>query len=125
MGDAEVGDEIGCVDLADVFQAGLRAVSKQTKAQPGDKTMMDALVPAVSAVRAAASAGKDIASALAAAGVAARSGMESTKGLTAKHGRARFLGEKTLGYPDPGAFSIVLLFEGFSAGLASERVSGS
>ena len=43
MGDAQVGDEIDCEDLATIFEAGLRAVSKQTKAQPGDKTMMDAL----------------------------------------------------------------------------------
>ncbi len=125
MAGANIGDEISCAELADVFQSGLSAVSRQTKAQPGDKTMMDALVPAVCAIRSAASAGKDIASALEAAAVAARSGAELTKGSIAKYGRAKFLGEKTLGYPDPGAFSVALIFEGFSAAFASERVSGS
>ncbi len=125
MADAKIGDEISCVELADALQSGLSAVSRQTKAQPGDKTMMDALVPAICAIRASASADKDIASALQAAAAAARSGAESTRQLSARYGRAKFLGEKTLGYPDPGAFSVALIFEGFSSALSSEGVFGS
>jgi dihydroxyacetone kinase-like protein len=121
MGDAEIGDDVNCEDLAKVFEAGLRAVSKQTKAQPGDKTMMDALVPAVNAIRSAASSGKNIPEALEAAAAAALAGSESTKALIAKYGRAKFLGEKTRGYPDAGAFSIALLFAGFSTALATQR----
>ena len=124
MGDAEVGEEIDCNDLAKIFEAGLRAVAKQSKAKPGDKTMMDALVPAVGAIRSAASSGKDIPGALEEAAQAARAGAESTKNFVAKHGRAKFLGEKTLGHPDAGASSVALLFAGFSAALAPERSNG-
>jgi dihydroxyacetone kinase-like protein len=117
MGDVEIGEEIDCNDMATIFEAGLHAASKQTKAVPGDKTMMDALVPAVKAIRSAASLGKTISTALGEAAVAARKGAESTKGLIAKHGRAKFLGEKTRGYADAGAMSVALLFSGFSAAL--------
>jgi phosphoenolpyruvate---glycerone phosphotransferase subunit DhaL len=107
-----------CPQLAAAFEAGLRAVCKQTKAQIGDKTMMDALIPAVEAMRAAAQAGKNHAQAMGAAATSAKSGAESTANLTARFGRARFLGERTRGHRDPGAVSIALLFEGFFQGLA-------
>jgi phosphoenolpyruvate---glycerone phosphotransferase subunit DhaL len=119
MGEIDAGEEIDCGGLAAIFEAGLIAVSKHTKAAPGDKTMMDALVPAVNAIHTSATSGETIAVALQHAAIAARSGAESTKSLIAKHGRARFLGAKTLGYPDAGAFSIAILFEGFSAAMAS------
>ena len=121
MGDLEIGEEIDCNELAEVFEAGLCAVRKQTKAMPGDKTMMDALVPAVSAIRSASSSGKAIDEALEEAAMAARAGAESTKMLIAKHGRAKHLGEKTRGYADAGATSIALLFSGFSAATTNER----
>ena len=123
MGDAEIGDELDCNGLACAFEAGLRAVSKQTKAQVGDKTMMDALIPAVCAIRSAASCGKTIPFALEEAAAAAQSGAESTKDLTAKYGRAKFLGEKTRGHQDAGATSIALLFRGFSEAFADARKS--
>ena len=74
MGNVEVGDEVDCVEPADIFESGLRAVSKQTKGGPGDKTMMDALVPAVQAIRSAASCGGPIPGALYEAALAARAG---------------------------------------------------
>jgi dihydroxyacetone kinase-like protein len=121
MADASMGDDsLDCHELAEAFSAGLRAVSKQTKALPGDKTMMDALVPAVNALRSAAAAGRTIPDALKEAARAARSGAESTKALVARYGRAKFLGEKTRGHPDPGATSMALLFTGFSAALATK-----
>src|SRR5579863_580142 len=63
MGDADLGQESDCKHLAASFEAGLRALLKQTRAKPGDKTMMDALVPAVEAAEAAANSGESIASA--------------------------------------------------------------
>ncbi len=124
MADAAMGDDsMDCHELAEAFQSGLRAVSRQTKAQPGDKTMMDALVPAVDALRSANSANKTIPEALQEAASAAQVGAESTKELVARYGRSKFLGEKTRGYPDPGATSIALLFGGFSAAFATERKS--
>jgi dihydroxyacetone kinase-like protein len=121
MGDADIGRESDCKHLAASFGAGLRAVEKQTKARPGDKTMMDALVPAVHAVEAAANSGEPISRAMELARDAARTGAEATKQMIAKYGRAKFLGEKTRGSADAGATSIALLFQGFSAALAEHK----
>lgn len=120
MGDADVGEKVNCRELAVVLEAGLHALAKQTKAVPGDKTMMDALVPAVNAVRSAAGLGQTVVEALDEAAIAARLGAESTKGMAAKYGRAKFLGEKTLGHADAGATSIALLFTGFSVAMKRE-----
>lgn len=110
-----------CAELAAAFQGGLAAVQLQTKARPGDKTMMDALTPAIEALSAASGAGQAIAQALASAARAAKTGAEATKDMTARYGRARHLGEKTRGSPDPGAASIALIFEGFYHGLAESK----
>ena len=122
MGDVVLaGDVMNCTDLAQSLQAGLRAVSRQTKARGGDKTMMDALVPAVDAVSAAAGAGKSIPEALDDAALAAKLGADSTRDLVARYGRARSLGERTRGHPDAGATSIALIFRGFREGLAKRE----
>jgi phosphoenolpyruvate---glycerone phosphotransferase subunit DhaL len=121
MGDAEVSGELDCEALSSAFEAGLRALSRQTKAAPGDKTMMDALVPAVNAFHAAASSGKNISCAFEEAALAANSGAESTRALVARYGRAKFLGDQTRGHPDAGATSVALLFSGFSAAFTPER----
>ena len=108
-------------ELATVFEAGLAAVRKQTKAAPGDKTMMDALVPAIETLRASADAGKTATEALRDAADAARTGAEATRKLIAKYGRAKFLGAKTLGHDDPGATSVSLMFAGFCSGLGESK----
>jgi phosphoenolpyruvate---glycerone phosphotransferase subunit DhaL len=119
MSDAPIGTaSLDCAALAAAFEAGLKSVARQTKAAPGDKTMMDALVPAVQALRVAADSGKCISEALQAAAAAARAGAESTKNLTARYGRAKHLGEKTRGCQDPGATSIALIFDGFARAVA-------
>jgi dihydroxyacetone kinase-like protein len=115
MGEAPVaGDSVDCRGLAQIFQAGLDAVARQTKARIGDKTMMDALIPAVDALNIAAAGHKTTAQALHDAALAAYAGAESTKELIARHGRARSLGERTRGHQDAGATSIALIFKGFS-----------
>jgi len=122
MADAEIGhDSMTCVEVANAFEAGLRAVSRQTKARQGDKTLMDALLPAVRAISAAAASQKTAATAFEEAAAAARTGADSTKNMVARFGRAKFLGEKTLGHPDAGATSVALLFAGFSTALVTER----
>jgi dihydroxyacetone kinase-like protein len=121
MGDAEIGQEADCKHLAISFAAGLHAVQKQTRAMPGDKTMMDALVPAVQAFATAANSGESIVNAMEYAAEAARKGADTTKDMIAKYGRAKFLGEKTRGSPDAGATSVALLFAGFSAALMHEK----
>jgi dihydroxyacetone kinase-like protein len=124
MADAEIGESsIDCAGLAKAFDAGLRAVAKQTKAQPGDKTLIDALQPAVHTFSSASASGKSIDQALLDASLAARSGADSTKNQVAQYGRAKFLGEKTLGSPDAGATSVALLFDGFCAAFATEGKS--
>jgi len=78
-------------------------------------------VPAVRALRAEAEAGKTVAEAFHDAAGAARSGAEATRSLTARYGRAKFLGEKTRGHQDPGATSVSLIFEGFSTALEESQ----
>jgi phosphoenolpyruvate---glycerone phosphotransferase subunit DhaL len=120
MGDSEIGEELDCQSFAHSLQAGLRAVLGRTKARMGDKTMVDALVPAVDAFHAAASSGKTIVVAMREAAIAADAGAESTKSMIARYGRARNLGERTRGHMDPGAASIALLFRGFIEAFATE-----
>jgi phosphoenolpyruvate---glycerone phosphotransferase subunit DhaL len=118
MGDVVLAhDAMNCNDLAQSFQAGLRAVSRQTRARRGDKTMMDALIPGVDAVSAAAGARKSIPAALDDAALAAKLGAEATRDLVARYGRARSLGERTRGHPDAGATTVALIFRGFRDGL--------
>ncbi|HEX4030019.1 MAG TPA: dihydroxyacetone kinase subunit DhaL [Terracidiphilus sp.] len=118
MGDTELGDAADCATMARSLKTGLQSVLKRTKAKPGDKTMMDALIPAVEAFEAAAADGAAIGKAMNQAAAAAEAGAASTKNLVARHGRAKYLGEKTLGCADAGATSMALLFRGFGVALA-------
>ena len=111
-------ETIDCPMLAAMFEAGLAAVRRQSKAQIGDKTLMDALLPAVDAMRRTADEGKSIREALQQAANAAEDGAISTKEFKARFGRAKNLGERTIGCQDPGATSMALIFQGFFEGLA-------
>ena len=103
-------------EVAALFEAGVGKLQKQSRAQIGDKTMMDAFLPALAALKTASAVG-DIKTALEAATQAAAQGAEATKNMRAKFGRARNLGDRVLGHPDPGAVSVSLLFRGFSQAL--------
>jgi dihydroxyacetone kinase-like protein len=103
--------------LAAMFETGLAGVRQQSKAQIGDKTMMDALLPAVDAIRQAVDAGRSIKEALQKAAEAADNGAVSTKEFKARFGRAKNLGDRAIGFQDPGATSIALIFQGFYEGL--------
>jgi len=107
--------------LAEAFEGGLEAMRKQTPAKPGDKTMLDALIPAVGALRAAIGAGPDVASAMKRAADAAARGAEGTRDMQARFGKARNLGERSKGAVDPGATSISCIFKGFADAVASDR----
>jgi len=106
-------DEIDLATLAKAAGDGLATIQRLGGAQPGDKTMVDALVPAVDALR--AGGGGETASAVAAAARAARAGAESTGELVARRGRASYVGEAARGVPDPGALTVALLFDAGSA----------
>ena len=110
-------ETIDCPTLAAMFEAGLAGVRRQSKAQIGDKTMMDALLPAIDAIRQASDDGKSIKDALQKAAEAAENGAISTKEFKARFGRAKNLGERTIGFQDPGATSMALIFQGFFEGL--------
>jgi phosphoenolpyruvate---glycerone phosphotransferase subunit DhaL len=99
-------DEIAFADWCAAFAAGLDGVQARGNAAPGDKTMIDALSPAVTAL----SAAQTLREGFAAAAAAAQLGAESTTGMVAKFGRAKFVGERAVGHVDAGARSIAILF---------------
>jgi len=113
MSDAAASDELDDATAIALFPAGLAGVSKQTKAKIGDKTLMDALIPAIEAMHSAG----DLKTALDVAAAAAAQGTESTKDYVAKFGRAKNLGERSVGHMDAGATSIALIFDAFAKSL--------
>jgi phosphoenolpyruvate---glycerone phosphotransferase subunit DhaL len=108
---ASLGDsaEISLTQLATALRAGLDGIVARGKAEPGDKTMYDALAPAVTALETAAAAGADKAEALKLALSAAESGRDATTPMLARKGRASYLGERSVGHQDPGATTVALL----------------
>lgn len=94
-------------DLAALLGAGLADIRRRGKAELGDKTMVDALSPALEAM----AAGKSLADATAAAAKTAREAATATAPLLARKGRASYLGERSIGHEDPGANSAALLLE--------------
>lgn len=95
--------------LSDIFERGMNAVISRGKARPGDKTMLDALVPAVESLKKSVQQERSLLEALESAAAAAENGMEQTKGFIAKFGRAKSLGERAIGHQDPGATSVWLI----------------
>lgn len=96
-------------ELAAAFRAGLEGVTARGKAELGDKTMIDAMAPAVAALE--DGAGDDWRSTLAAAARAAAEGRDRVTPVVARKGRASYLGERSAGHQDPGATSTTILFE--------------
>ena len=103
--------------FAVALRAGVGGVQERGKAAPGDKTMLDALLPACDALEAAVTGGADLAEGLRAAVEAARAGRDATTPMVARKGRASYLGERSAGHVDPGATSSVLLLEAAAATL--------
>jgi dihydroxyacetone kinase-like protein len=101
--------ELSTKDWTDALTAAVHAVESRGKAVPEDKTMIDALEPAIAALQAAVDAGADLETALAQAESAAETGMKATIPLVARKGRASYLGERSAGHQDPGATSSWLL----------------
>jgi dihydroxyacetone kinase-like protein len=111
--------------LAAALRAGLAGVVQRGKAEAGDKTMYDALAPAVEAFEAALAAGEPLAGALAAASKAADDGCAATIPLVARKGRASYLGERSAGHQDPGATTVSLFFRAaLDAGIDSAPAAG-
>ncbi len=107
--------EVGPGDFVASLRAGLDGVVARGKAELGDKTMVDAMTPAVTALEAGAA---DLRAALAAAATAAAAGRDSVTPVIARKGRASYLGERSAGHQDPGATSTTILFESLRDALA-------
>ena len=105
-------DEVSAEDAAEALEAALGGVRQRGKAEVGDKTIVDALEPAAEAAKeAASSADSSVAEVFRAAAQAAEEGSESTIPLTARRGRASYLGPRAAGHEDPGARSTYLLLD--------------
>ena len=112
MSDHVSGTQLDAAAVKAMFAGGLTNVQKQTKAQKGDKTMMDALIPAVEAIQNCPS--DDIKELINAGAEAALAGAQSTIELKANFGRARNYGERSIGYMDSGAASWSCMIASFS-----------
>jgi phosphoenolpyruvate---glycerone phosphotransferase subunit DhaL len=113
-------DELGGEELVVALRAALDGVVELGAAQPGDKTMVDALAPAIDALQAALDAGKPLGEALAAATEAAENGAKATVPLQARKGRASYLGERSIGHQDPGATSAALVMAALQRAVEQE-----
>jgi len=115
MGTAVSGkEELGPDDWAAALEAAITGVQARGKAEPGDKTMIDALIPGRDALKAALAEGATFPDALRKSADAAEQGMQDTVPLVARKGRASYLGERSAGHQDPGATSSHLLLEAAS-----------
>ena len=110
MGTASAGkSELDLAGWADALETGIKGVQARGKAELQDKTMIDALVPALEALRSAAGEGAELGDALRASADAAEQGRDATTPLEARRGRASYLGPRSVGHQDPGATSSALL----------------
>lgn len=103
--------ELTLSDWAEALEAANNGIVRLGKAEVGDKTMVDALTPAVQALQEASKDGKTLEEGLQMSVDAAKKGMESTIPLVARKGRASYLGERSAGHQDPGATSSYLLLK--------------
>jgi dihydroxyacetone kinase-like protein len=118
LGDSE---EFGPSELADALAAALVGVVELGAAEEGDKTMVDALAPAVRALREGLDGGASLQAALAAASTAGEEGMRATVPMQASKGRASYLGERSIGHQDPGATSTALIIAALARAVDEEQ----
>lgn len=115
LGEADLA---GDAEFVDAIDAAVAAVVDLGAASPGDKTMVDALVPARDALRAAVEAGEPLADAARAAADAAAQGAKDSTAMEARKGRASYLGPRSVGHPDPGATSTSMVFDALAGTLS-------
>jgi len=116
MGTAAAGkEELDLAGWTAALEAGIKGVQARGKAEPDDKTMIDALLPALDALKTAEGEGASLGDALRRSADAAEEGMRATIPLEARKGRASYLGPRSVGHQDPGATSSQLLLEAAAA----------
>jgi len=107
-------NEIGLLDLAKMANVAVQKIKDSGRAQIGDKTMLDVLMPAAEALQRAYDEGKNMAKALDAALIAGEKGLKSTIQMKSKVGRSSWLGDKTIGKQDPGATVAYIMIKSFT-----------
>jgi dihydroxyacetone kinase-like protein len=112
-------EDLSPEDVAGALEAALGGIKQRGKAEVGDKTIVDALEPAVEAAKEAASSGGSAGEVFRAAAEAAGEGAEATVSLTARRGRASYLGPRSAGHMDPGARSTYLLLDAAARALGA------
>lgn len=105
-------EEASLFELTQAMQAGVALIMEKAKSKPGEKTILDALCPALEALASEANAGESAKQAFAAAAKAAAEGSENTKNMRSVHGRAAYYGDKSIGILDGGSVVGKLIFEG-------------
>jgi ATP-dependent dihydroxyacetone kinase len=115
------GPSAGLTDAADAFSAGVAAIAELGGARAGDRTMLDALLPAADALSDAAQRGLPASQALIMAAQAATAGAEATAAMTPRLGRASYLGQRALGIPDGGAVAVSLWLQAIAEPAASRQ----
>jgi phosphoenolpyruvate---glycerone phosphotransferase subunit DhaL len=110
--------ELSPTEFGSILEKGLAGIVLRGKAAIGDKTMVDALQPAIKAYKRSVESGEALDKALSKAVSVAEEGLNSTVPLVARKGRASYLGERSAGHADPGATSTVLLFRSAAESLA-------
>jgi dihydroxyacetone kinase-like protein len=113
------GATVDATDFAKALRAGVEGVVQRGRAEAGDKTMFDALAPALDALDAALASGAGLAAALADATVAAAKGRDATESMVARKGRASYLGQRSVGHVDPGATSAAMLIAAAATAFAT------
>lgn len=104
--------ELSLAEFAELMQSAVDAIQKRGKAQLGDKTLLDALIPATVSLKESAEASEDLVVAMKKSAREAVLGAEKTKDMVASKGRASYVGERSLSYPDAGAMALGIIFTG-------------
>jgi dihydroxyacetone kinase len=105
-------------DIAQIFEASVASIQKRGGAKLGDKTLLDALIPAAEALKESAKEGRSLQEAFIAAAERAQAGAENTKSIVASKGRATYVGERSLQHPDAGAMAVSVILNAFTANVA-------
>ena len=113
---AQGKEKLNLVELGDMVQAAIDAIQKRGGAKLGDKTLLDALIPAVESIRASGAAGERFGVALPKGAAAAVQGGENTKLIAATKGRASYVGDRSINFPDAGATAIGIIYSSLLKG---------
>jgi dihydroxyacetone kinase len=115
--------EIGLTEFVAMMEAAVEGIKERGKAAPGERTMLDALIPAAEALAISSKEGKGLSEALIAAAAAAEAGAQATAAMIPRHGRAGWIARKPIGVPDAGAVAVARMLEALSDHLAEAMTS--